>query len=90
MLTRLDYFLQQLPVAAAGLALGIASLGLTLPILYPGLAFMQLTTSVIAVLLVSSVALKILLAPESLWASICDPAAGPMLPTIRHGTDDRQ
>ena len=82
MRTRLENFLQQLPVAAAGLALGIASLGLTLPTVYPGLAFMQLTTSVIAVLLVSSVALKILLAPESFWASICDPAAGPMLPTI--------
>ncbi|MCJ8341019.1 MAG: TDT family transporter [Pseudomonadales bacterium] len=79
---KLENFLQQLPVAAAGLALGIASLGLTSGTLYPQLAYLQLVTSLIAVLLVILVASKLLLAPQSLWQSISDPAAGPMLPTI--------
>jgi len=82
MQTRLAVFLQLFPVAAAGLALGIASLGLTLATFYPPLAFLQLSTSLIAVLLVGTVALKVLLGAQSLWASVSDPAVGPMLPTI--------
>lgn len=74
--------IQNLPIPIIGLAFGICTLGWNIELFYALGGYLQVTTSIIAALMISLVSLKLILSNNSLWQSQSDPAIGPILSTI--------
>lgn len=74
--------LQQVPTAAAGLALGLASLGWCADQLFGFDGKVQLSAALLALPLLLAVLLKFLCAPKLLLQELAHPVAGSLLPVM--------
>jgi tellurite resistance protein TehA-like permease len=82
LVTRLTARLSTVPTAAAGLALGLASLGWCADQLFQLQGKLQLAAALLALPLLLAVVLKFLSAPRLLQQELAHPVAGSLLPVI--------
>lgn len=86
MLNQIKNNFKLLPTPAAGLALGISSLGALWESEYGFNGYIQLTTALIAAVILAALLLRFIIHPKTLWNDLAHPVVGSVVPTFAMGT----